>query len=151
MVLRDDAGRYGIDDGARDSCLRGTKHLNRLLRALDRDLVEQDRVGLRRKVRRDYGQQRGEAVLVVRQRVRERLARVSRFGTDDQIDVRDFVTIAHEGFAQREISCHDHYLRTGEKGLLRTPSREDSLKFIGSRRPVQSCALVGMRMRSGGP
>jgi hypothetical protein len=56
---------------------------------------------------------------------------MTRLGADDEIDVRDLIAIAHKGFAQREISCHDHYLRTGEKGLLRTPSREDSLNPSG--------------------
>jgi hypothetical protein len=68
--------------------------------------------------------------------------------------VRDFVTIAHKGFAQREISCHDHYLRTGEKGLLRTPSREDSLNPSGvvgpySRVRLSMCAYAWRAVNMG--
>src|SRR5664279_1145039 len=57
LVLRNDAGFNGIDDGTRNGRLRRSKHLNRLLRALDRDLVEQDRVRLGRKVRSNDGEQ----------------------------------------------------------------------------------------------
>src|SRR5437762_11390611 len=39
LVLRDDAARDRIDDGARHGRLRRAEHLRGLLRALDRDLV----------------------------------------------------------------------------------------------------------------
>jgi len=79
LVPWDDAARDGIDDGAGDRGLRGAEHLHCLLRALDRDLVVEDRVGLRGEVRRHDGQQGREAILVVRQRFGERLSHGALF------------------------------------------------------------------------
>src|SRR4029453_9772774 len=57
-------------------------------------------------VRRNDCEQRREAVLVVRERVAERGAGGTRLRPDDQVDVRDFVAIADERFAEKEICCH---------------------------------------------
>src|SRR5579863_57229 len=43
LVRRDDALRNAVRDRLRNAILRRTKHLNRLLGALDRHLVEHDR------------------------------------------------------------------------------------------------------------
>jgi len=90
----DDALGHRVGDGLGHAGLRRTEHLNGLLGVLDRDLVEQDRVRLGQQVRRDDGEKRREAVLVVDQRVGE-----SQFGSaaarsDDQIDMRDFIAFA---------------------------------------------------------
>ena len=79
--------------------LRRSEHLHGLLRALDRHLVEHHGVGLDEQIRCDHRQQRGEAVLVVGERVRERPLRRRTARTDDEIDVRDLVAVADQRLA----------------------------------------------------
>jgi hypothetical protein len=71
--------------------LRRPEHLNRLLGALDGHLVEQDGVRLAGHVRRENGQQRGEAVLVVRQGVAEGVLCRAAARSDDQVDMGNFI------------------------------------------------------------
>src|SRR5205823_13891429 len=66
------------------------------------------RVGLRRQVGRDDGEQLGETVGVVRQRADESLPRVARLRPDDQIDVGDLIPVAYQRLAKEEIRCHNY-------------------------------------------
>src|SRR5205814_4824788 len=91
-----------------DGRLRRTEHLHRLRGVLDGDLVEQNRVGLRRQVGRDDGEQLGETVGVVCQRADEGLPRVARLRPDDQIDVGDLIPVAYQRLAKEEIRCHNY-------------------------------------------
>src|SRR5579862_3361792 len=79
LVPWDDAARDGVDDRTSHRGLRGTEHLHGLLRALDRDLVVEDRVGLRWQVGCHDGEQGRETILVVRQCFGERVSHRALF------------------------------------------------------------------------
>ena len=96
---RNDAFSDRVRNRLGDAMLRGAKHLNRLLGVLDGDLVEQDRVRLDQQVRRNHREQRREAVLVVDQRVRKGFFSRRAARTHDQIDVRNFIAVANQRFA----------------------------------------------------
>ena len=83
--------------------LRRAEHLHRLLGALDRHLVEHDGRGLDSEVRRDDREQRREAVLVVDERVGERGLGGAAARPDDEVDVRDFVALADQRFADQQL------------------------------------------------
>ena len=74
--------------------------------ALDRDLVEEQGVGLGREIRRHYREQSREAILVVCKRIAERRAGRPRLGANDQVDVRDLVAIADQRLTEKEVRCH---------------------------------------------
>ena len=57
---------YAVGNRHGDGALRRAKHLNRLLRALNRDLVEHNRIGLGGQIRCDDGHQTTETILVIR-------------------------------------------------------------------------------------
>ena len=139
LVARDDAALDRVDHGARDRRLRRSEHLHRLLRALDRDLVEEDRVGLRRQVRRHDREQRGEAVLVVRERVGERRAGRARLRSDDQVDVRHLVAIADQRLTDEKIRCHLEQLPSGKVSNLDEILTKCSKRFQQSGRAVLAC------------
>ena len=61
-----------VRHGHRDPALRRPEHLHGLLGAFDRHLVEHHGGGLGHEVGRHHREQRGEAVLVVRQCIGER-------------------------------------------------------------------------------
>ena len=106
LVLRDHARGDRVDHGARHRRLRGAEHLDRLLGALDRHLVEEDGVGLGGQVGRHHRQERREAVLVVREGVHERLSRRTALGSDDEVDVGDLVAFPDQRFTDEEVRCH---------------------------------------------
>src|SRR5258706_13119596 len=106
LVLRDDAALDRINHRPGHGRLSRSEHLDRLLGALDRDLVEQDRVRLGRQVRRDDGEEGRETVLVVRQRVAKCGARGPRFGTDDQVDMGNLVAVADQRLTKKKVGCH---------------------------------------------
>ena len=62
--------------------------------------------GLQGRFGRDDGEQRGEAVGVTGERLREGGAGRSGLRPDDQIDVRDLVAVADERFTDEEIRGH---------------------------------------------
>lgn len=113
---RDDAFGDAVGNRLGDRMLRRAEHLDRLLGALDRDLVEQDRVGLGEQVRRDDREKRGEAVLIVDERIRESAFRGAAARTHDQIDMRNFIAVADERFADAEFRYlgHDHLPPVGK-------------------------------------
>jgi hypothetical protein len=96
LGLGDDAFADRVHHRARHRRLSRPEHLHRLLGALDGHLVEEQRVGLGRKVRRHDGQQSGEAILVVGQRAGKCRAGRPGLRPDDQVDVGDLVAIADE-------------------------------------------------------
>src|SRR5437016_11651176 len=78
----------------------------------------------RRQVRRDDGEQLGEAVGVVRQRVDEGLPRVARLRPDDQVDVGDLIPVAYQRLAKEEIRYHNYLpIRMGSTSFTCRPSR----------------------------
>ena len=89
-------------NGLGNAVLCRSEHLNGLTGVLDGNLVVQNRVRLAGEVRSDDGEERRKAVLVVRQRVAERCFSSRTARTDNEVDVRDFVAVADERFA-------DHY------------------------------------------
>src|SRR2546429_443283 len=135
FVPRDDARRHAVDHRTRDRCLRRAEHLHGLRGVLDGDLVEEERVGLRRQVGRDDGEQLGETVGVVRQRADESLPRVARLRPDDQIDVGDLIPVAYQRLAKEEIRCHNYL-----------PIRMGSTSFTAGRHEcgVESSAARGV-------
>ena len=96
LVLRNGAVGDAVGHGLRHRMLRRPEHLNRLLGALDGHLVEQDGVRLAGHVRRENGQQRGEAVLVVRQGVAEGVLCRAAARADDQVDMGNFIALADQ-------------------------------------------------------
>ena len=89
----------------------GPKHLHRLLRALNRYLVEEERIGLARQVRTHHCQQSREPILVIRQRVAERRLCSRTARSDDEVDVRDLVAVADERLANH------HFVDFGHAGF----------------------------------
>ena len=116
LGLRDDAFGDAIGDRLRDRMLSRSKHLYGLLGALDRHLVEEQRVRLRRQIGRDDREERREAVLVVRKRVAEGGASRAGFGTDDLIDVRHFIAVANQGLAQEKVGHVEQLPSYGKSG-----------------------------------
>ena len=108
LVDRDHALGDRIRNGLGDAMLRRAEHLHGLLGALDRHLVEQDRVGLAQQVRRDDREQRREAVLVVDERVGEGELGRRAARTHDQVDMRDFVAVADQRLADQHLVDQSH-------------------------------------------
>src|SRR5215470_17856797 len=96
LGLRNYALRNAIRHRLRDRVLGRPKHLYRLLGALDRHLVEQDGCGLAKEVWPYHRQKRREAVLIVREGVRERRFGCAAARTHDEIDMGNFVAVAYE-------------------------------------------------------
>src|SRR5262249_27023035 len=91
--------------------------------------------GLRRQVGRDDGQERREAVLVVRERVAESGAGRAGLGADDQVDVRHFIAVTHEGLAEKEIRHVESSLQ--EEWVVRARRTAEYISDAGrSRRSV---------------
>ena len=105
---RDHAFGDRIGDGLGDAGLRRAEHLNGLLGVLDGDLVEEDRVRLGQQVRRDDGEQRGEAVLVVDEGIGESRLGGAAARSDQQVDVGDFIAFADERLADHELVDQGH-------------------------------------------
>src|SRR4029077_4518793 len=99
---------HGVGDGLGHGVLRRTEHLHRLARVLDRHLVVEDRWGLREKVGRDHRKKRGEAVLVVGQSIAERGLHSAAAGTDQQIDVSNFIAVTDERFTYTDTTNLGH-------------------------------------------
>jgi hypothetical protein len=102
LGFRDDAFGDAVGDRLGYRVLRRPEHLHRLLGALDGHLVEQNRRGLGEQVRSNHREQRGEAFLVVRQRMRERGFGCASARSDQEIDVGDLVAVADERFTDAE-------------------------------------------------
>jgi len=121
-ALVDDARGNAVHDRPSHRGLGRTEHLHRLLGAFDSDLIEEQRVGLGRKVGSDNGQQGGEAVGVVRERLGERQTRRSGFGADDQVDMCNLVAISDQRFTDKELPSHTClHIRFVEEGEDPTP------------------------------
>ena len=105
---RDRALRHRVGNRHRHRVLRRAEHLHRLLGVLDRHLVKEDRVRLHRQVRRDDRQERGEAVLVVGQRMGKRRLGGAAARPDDEIDMGDFVALADQRLADHELVYRGH-------------------------------------------
>src|SRR5215472_2571941 len=112
FVLRDGAVGNGVRHGLGDRVLRRTEHLDGLLGTLDRHLVEQDGIRLAGHVWRQDGEQRGEAVLVVREGVAEGMLCRTAARSDDQVDMGNFVALADQGLADHNLidPCHGYRL-----------------------------------------
>ena len=125
LLDRDDAFRDAVGDGLGDAILRRAEHLHGLLGVLDRHLVEQDRVGLDEQVRRDDGEQSGEAVLIVDERIGESGLGRAAARTHQQVDMRDLIALADERFA-------DQQLRRGGAGAgLRKQGAQNLVQYRG--------------------
>src|SRR5690606_455512 len=82
---RNDAFSNRVLNGLGNAVRGGADHLDGLTGFLDGDLVEQNRVGLAEQVRRDNGEEGGEAGLVVGQRVAECRLGGAAARSDDEI------------------------------------------------------------------
>src|ERR1700674_3061220 len=102
LGFRNDAFGDAVGDRLSHRVLRRPEHLHGLLGALDGHLVEQNRRGLGEQIRSDHREQRGEAFLVVRQRMRECGFGCASARSDQQIDVGDLVAVADERFTDAE-------------------------------------------------
>src|SRR5690606_15044653 len=90
----------------------------------DGDLVEHHRVGLRGQIGLENRETGGVTGPLARQRVGERLAGRTILGADDQVNVRDLVALAYEGFADcKRTDGHDRLL-AGESGNLSAGVRQ---------------------------
>src|SRR6185437_15234260 len=98
--------------------------------------------GLRREIWRDDREEAGEAVLVIRQRADERLPRMSRFGADDEVDVRHLVPVADQGFTDIEFRCHGTHLRTNVD-VERTRDRVEEIISEPRTSPLDAMRRVG--------
>src|SRR5918994_1043618 len=97
---------HRVDDGAGDGCLGGAEHLHRLRGTLDRDLVGHDRVRLGREVGRHHREEVRVTLLLVDQGFRERFANRPALRADQEVDVRDLVTLADERLSYRQRQSH---------------------------------------------
>ena len=88
--------------------LRGAEHLHRLLGALDRHLVEQDRGRLGGQIGGQNGEKGRKTVLVVGQRVGEGGFRRAAPRTNDEVDMGDFIAIADQQLANHKLVNLSH-------------------------------------------
>ena len=109
FVCGDHAFSDRVLNGLGNAVLGGAEHLNGLAGVLDGDLVEHRGVGLALQVRRDDGEERREAVLVVRQRVAKCSFNSRTARSDEEVDVRHFVAVADERFADHYAIDLSHY------------------------------------------
>src|SRR5437764_2316814 len=146
LVSRDDARGHAVHHRARDRGLRRAEHLHGLRGILDGDLVEEERVRLRRQVGRNDGEQLGETVGVVRQRADEGLPRVARLRPDDQIDVSDLIPVAYQRLAKEEIRCHNYLpIRMGPRVSL-AGRHECGVESSVAREGLESRAVPRLRV-----
>src|SRR5262249_46814376 len=112
FVLRDYSFSHAVRYSLGNRMLRRAKHLHSLLRALDRNFVEQHRRRFTQQVRRHHCQQRCKSILVVRQTICK-----GRFGgasarPHDKVNVRDLIAVTHKRFTNAKSTnfCHRHLL-----------------------------------------
>lgn len=99
LILRNDPFFDAVSHSLGDCVLRGSEHLDSLLVPLDGDLRDHHRCRFDSQVRGQHCQQVRVAVRLVGQGVGKCHADRTSLVTDQQIDVRNFVTIAAQGFA----------------------------------------------------
>ena len=86
-------------------------------------LLNNHRVGLALKIGRDHRQKRGEAVLVVGERVAKCRFDRAPPGSDEQVDMRDFVAVSDQRFTDHYFRdlCHANFLQDTDYGVQWTP------------------------------
>src|SRR5690606_18618624 len=108
FVSGNDAFGNSVLNGPSNTGLSRAKHLNGLTGVLDGDLVEHHGARLARQVWSDHCKQRRETVLVVGEAVAESSFSGGATRTDDQVDVRDFITVTDERLANQNLVDFGH-------------------------------------------
>ena len=105
LVLGNHALFDRIGDRLGDRELCGAEHLHGLLGAFDRDLGHQHRGRFDGQVRFEHRQQIAVSLALPRQGVGERCANGTILFANQQIDMGDFIALAHQRFA----NMHRHF------------------------------------------
>ncbi len=108
LILGDHPLGHRIGHRLGDRGLSRSEHLHRLLGTLDRDLGDQHRRRFHRQVGGQHRQQVAVTLALTRQGVGKRDPYRTVFAADQQINVSDLITIAHQGLSN--IHRHDKLL-----------------------------------------
>ena len=133
-----------IGDRLGDTLLSRAEHLHGLSRPLDRDLRDHHRRRLDGQVRSQHGQQIDVTGRLPTQGVGEGRPHRTVLVTDQQVNVCNFISIAHQGFANKNrhlgcllVRCHVNRVRVeGAKPFESPALRYPQAVLIPSRRPV---------------
>lgn len=129
LVLGNDPCRDAVGHSASHGRLSRPEHLNRLLGAFDRHLGDHHRRRLANQVRRDDRQQARVAGALVGQRIGKCRADRAILVADEQVDVRYFVAIANQCFAN--VHSHEVFLLGEFREWEKTRDGEDYINAIG--------------------